>query len=413
MYQSYATDPQMRINVGIRRRLAPLLENSRRRIELLNSLLFSMPGTPVLYYGDEIGMGDNIYLGDRNGVRTPMQWTGDRNGGFSRADPARLYAPPIMDPVYGYQAINVEAQDRSPFSVLNWMRRMIGLRKQFSVFGRGTIDFMPAQNRKVLIYVRRMGEETILCVANLSRTVQPVELDLSRFKGMMPVEMVGLTEFPRIGDLPVLPHPGSVRVLLVQAPAGPHAGHGACRIGPVARDRAGAGPPGGRRVGDAARRQRAHADRARAAPALSAAAAMVRRQGASGAGGPLHRLGRPAARPPADVPHARRGRVRGRGAASSTSCRSPSARRSTGTGWRSVRRRRSWPRSPARARASCSTPGSTIASRPRCSRRSARRSRRERGAAPSAPSRRPPSPSCEGPSRCASPALARSRATRP
>ena len=202
MYQAYATDPQMRINVGIRRRLAPLLENSRRRFELLNSLLFSMPGTPVIYYGDEIGMGDNIYLGDRNGVRTPMQWTGDRNGGFSRADPARLYAPPIMDPVYGYQAINVEAQDRSPFSVLNWMRRIIGLRKQFSVFGRGTIDFLPAQNRKVLIYVRRMGEETILCVANLSRSVQPVEIDLSQFKGMVPVEMVGLTEFPRIGDLP-------------------------------------------------------------------------------------------------------------------------------------------------------------------------------------------------------------------
>ena len=137
MYQAYAADPQMRINVGIRRRLAPLLENSRRRIELLHSLLFSMPGTPVIYYGDEIGMGDNIYLGDRNGVRTPMQWTGDRNGGFSRADPARLYAPPIMDPVYGYQAINVEAQGRSAYSILNWMRRMLGLRKQFTVFGRG------------------------------------------------------------------------------------------------------------------------------------------------------------------------------------------------------------------------------------------------------------------------------------
>jgi maltose alpha-D-glucosyltransferase/alpha-amylase len=202
MYQAYATDPQMRINVGIRRRLAPLLENSRRRIELLHGLLFSMPGTPVIYYGDEIGMGDNIYLGDRNGVRTPMQWTGDRNGGFSRADPARLYAPPIMDPVYGYQAINVEAQTRSAYSILNWMRRMLGLRKQFTVFGRGTIDFLPAHNRKVLIYIRQLGEETILCVANLSRSVQPVELDLSRFKGMIPIEMLGLTEFPRIGDLP-------------------------------------------------------------------------------------------------------------------------------------------------------------------------------------------------------------------
>jgi maltose alpha-D-glucosyltransferase/alpha-amylase len=199
MYQAYAADPQMRINVGIRRRLAPLMENSRRRIELMNSLLFSMPGTPVIYYGDEIGMGDNIYLGDRHGVRTPMQWTGDRNGGFSRADPARLYAPPIMDPVYGFQAINVEAQDRSPYSLLNWMKRMIGLRKQTQVFGRGSIDFIPAHNRKVLAYVRQYQDDTILCVANLSRTVQPVELDLSRFKGMT---LLGLTEFPRIGELP-------------------------------------------------------------------------------------------------------------------------------------------------------------------------------------------------------------------
>jgi maltose alpha-D-glucosyltransferase/alpha-amylase len=202
MYQSYAADPQMRINVGIRRRLAPLMENSRRRIELLNSLLMSMPGTPILYYGDEIGMGDNIYLGDRNGVRTPMQWTGDRNAGFSRADPARLFAPPIMDPVYGYQGLNVEAQERSPFSLLNWMKRMIGLRKQYHVFGRGTIEFLGAKNRKVLAYVRQHDDVTILCVANLSRTVQPLELDLSRFKGMIPVEMLGLTEFPKIGELP-------------------------------------------------------------------------------------------------------------------------------------------------------------------------------------------------------------------
>jgi maltose alpha-D-glucosyltransferase/alpha-amylase len=202
MYQAYAADPQMRINVGIRRRLAPLLENSRRRMELMNALLFSMPGTPVVYYGDELGMGDNVYLGDRNGVRTPMQWTGDRNGGFSRADPARLYALPIMDPVYGYQAINVEAQERAPFSLLNWMKRAIGLRKQSHVFGRGTIEFIPAQNRKVLAYVRRYEDEIILCVANLARTVQPVELDLSRFKGLTAVEMLGLTEFPRIGELP-------------------------------------------------------------------------------------------------------------------------------------------------------------------------------------------------------------------
>jgi maltose alpha-D-glucosyltransferase/alpha-amylase len=202
MYEAYAADPQMRINVGIRRRLAPLMENSRRRIELLNGLLMSMPGTPIIYYGDEIGMGDNIYLGDRNGVRTPMQWTGDRNAGFSRADPARLFAPPIMDPVYGYQALNVEAQERAPFSLLNWMKRLIGLRKQFHVFGRGSIEFLPAQNRKVLAYVRQHQDDTILCVANLSRSVQPVELDLARFKGMTPVEMLGLTEFPRIGELP-------------------------------------------------------------------------------------------------------------------------------------------------------------------------------------------------------------------
>jgi len=202
MYQAYAADPQMRINVGIRRRLAPLLENSRRRIELMTALLFSMPGTPVMYYGDEIGMGDNIYLGDRNGVRTPMQWTGDRNGGFSRADPARLYAPPIMDAVYGYEALNVEAQERAPFSLLNWMKRLIGLRKQTTVFGRGSIEFLPARNRKVLPYVRREGDDIVLCVANLARSVQPVELDLSRFKGMAPVEMLGLTEFPRIGDQP-------------------------------------------------------------------------------------------------------------------------------------------------------------------------------------------------------------------
>ncbi|HVD92423.1 MAG TPA: maltose alpha-D-glucosyltransferase [Vicinamibacterales bacterium] len=202
MYQAYATDPRMRINVGIRRRLAPLVENSRRRIELLHSLLFSFPGTPVIYYGDEIGMGDNIYLGDRNGVRTPMQWTGDRNAGFSRTDPARLYAPPIMDPVSGYQAINVESQEGSPFSLLNWMKRLIALRKQTKVFGRGTLEFLSNPNRKILAYVRRYQDEVVLCVANLSRTVQPFELDLSAFKGMTPVEMLGLTEFPRIGDAP-------------------------------------------------------------------------------------------------------------------------------------------------------------------------------------------------------------------
>src|SRR5581483_11697548 len=202
MYSVYADDPQMRLNVGIRRRLAPLLENSRRRIELLTSLLFSMPGTPIIYYGDEIGMGDNIYLGDRNGVRTPMQWSSDRNGGFSRADPARLYAPPIMDPVYGYQAINVEAQERYPFSLLNWMKRLIAMRKQHRVFGRGALEFVACANRKVLAYLRRDDRETILIVVNLSRAVQPVELDLKPFAGLVPIEMGGLTEFPRIGQTP-------------------------------------------------------------------------------------------------------------------------------------------------------------------------------------------------------------------
>src|ERR687892_380236 len=174
MYAQYATDPQMRINVGIRRRLAPLMENSRRRIELMHSLLFSLPGTPVVYYGDELGMGDNIYLGDRNGVRTPMQWSADRNGGFSRANPAQLYSPVIMDPVYGYEAINVEAQQSDPSSLLNWMRNMIALRKLFRVFGRGTLQFLQPENRKVLAYLRTLDGEQVLCVANLSRHAQPV-----------------------------------------------------------------------------------------------------------------------------------------------------------------------------------------------------------------------------------------------
>jgi len=202
MYAQYAADPQMRLNLGIRRRLAPLMENSRRRIELMNSLLFSMPGTPVIYYGDEIGMGDNVYLGDRNGVRTPMQWSSDRNGGFSRCDPGRLFLPAIMDPVYGFDAINVEAQERSPFSLLHWMKRMIALRKQHRVFGGGSIQFIGTANRKVLIYVRRFEDEIVLCVANLARTVQPVEIPLREFAGLTPVEMLGRTEFPRIGDNP-------------------------------------------------------------------------------------------------------------------------------------------------------------------------------------------------------------------
>jgi maltose alpha-D-glucosyltransferase / alpha-amylase len=202
MYSEYAADPLMRLNLGIRRRLAPLLNNSRRRLELLNSLLFSFPGTPVIYYGDEIGMGDNFYLGDRNGVRTPMQWSSDRNGGFSKADFARLYAPPIMDSVYSYHSVNVEAQQRDPSSLLNWMKRMISVSKRFKTFGRGKLEFLYPKNRKVLAYVRRYEDETFLAIANLSRFVQPVELDLKEFSGRSPVEMLGRVEFPPIGELP-------------------------------------------------------------------------------------------------------------------------------------------------------------------------------------------------------------------
>jgi len=199
---AYAKDERMKLNVGIRRRLAPLLDNSRPRIELLHSLLFSFPGTPVVYYGDELGMGDNIHLHDRDGVRTPMQWTPDRNAGFSRAEPERLYAAPVSDPVYGHQAVNVEAQLRDPSSLLHWMRNVIALRKLFGAFGRGTMELLPVANRKVLAYLRALGGETLLCVANVSRFAQPAELDLSRFLDWVPVEMLGYTEFPRIGASP-------------------------------------------------------------------------------------------------------------------------------------------------------------------------------------------------------------------
>jgi len=202
MYLAYSHDPQMRINVGIRRRLAPLLDNNRRRLELMNSILLSFPGTPIIYYGDEIGMGDNVYLGDRNGVRTPMQWTSDRNAGFSRATPAKLYSPVIMDPVYGYESVNVEAQQSESASLLNWMRNMIALRKLFQVFGRGQIEFLRPSNRKILAYVRTFENEKVLCVANLSRFAQPTELDLSRFEGLLPVEMLGYVEFPKIRKTP-------------------------------------------------------------------------------------------------------------------------------------------------------------------------------------------------------------------
>jgi maltose alpha-D-glucosyltransferase / alpha-amylase len=204
MYQMYAADKRARINLGIRRRLAPLLENDAARIKLMKSLLLSMPGSPILYYGDEIGMGDNIYLGDRDGVRTPMQWGPDRNAGFSRADPQRLYLQPIMDPIYGYQAVNVEAQLREPASLLHWTRRMLAVRKAFGAFGRGSLTFLRPGNRKILAYLRIWGDEIILCVANLARSAQPVELDLARYKGRVPVELVGRTPFPPIGDLPYL-----------------------------------------------------------------------------------------------------------------------------------------------------------------------------------------------------------------
>lgn len=204
MYDAYANDPVARINLGIRRRLAPLVKNNRRVIELMNGLLFSLPGTPVLYYGDEIGMGDNIYLGDRDGVRTPMQWSADRNGGFSRCNPQRLLLPLIIDPEYHYQSLNVEAQQSSSSSLLWWMKRIISLRKRFLAFGRGDIEFLSPDNPRVLAFIRKFENETILVVANLSRFVQYVELDLSSYEGLLPVELFGRTEFPRIGELPYL-----------------------------------------------------------------------------------------------------------------------------------------------------------------------------------------------------------------
>jgi maltose alpha-D-glucosyltransferase/alpha-amylase len=202
MYSEYATDPQMRLNVGIRRRLAPLLNNNRRAVELLTSLLLALPGTPIIYYGDEIGMGDNIYLGDRNGVRTPMQWNGDRNAGFSRADSARLYSPLIADPVYGYQAINVEAQERDQSSLLNWMKRTIDVRQRLTPLKVGTLEILSSGNHSVLAFIRRTTEEIMLVVANLSRFVQPAALELTEFAGRRPIEVIGRAEFPCIGATP-------------------------------------------------------------------------------------------------------------------------------------------------------------------------------------------------------------------
>src|SRR5882724_10796925 len=204
LWQTYATDRRARLNLGIRRRLAPLLERDRRRIELMNSLLFSMPGAPVIYYGDELGMGDNIRLGDRDGVRTPMQWSPDRNGGFSRADPASLALPAIMDSLYGYETVNVEAQSRDPHSLLHWMRRTLAVRRAHAAFGRGALRFLYPKNRKILAYLREHEGESVLCVANVSRTPQAVELDLSEFAGRVPIELNGGSLFPPVGTLTYL-----------------------------------------------------------------------------------------------------------------------------------------------------------------------------------------------------------------
>jgi maltose alpha-D-glucosyltransferase/alpha-amylase len=204
MWGEYASDPRMKLNLGIRRRLAPLLNNGRRQMELFCGLLLSLPGSPILYYGDEVGMGDNIYLGDRDGVRTPMQWNGDRNGGFSRSDFAQLYLPPLMDPVYGFAAVNVEAQMRNESSLLHWMRRFIAVRKRFAVFGEGTFEALDAANPSIFGFLRTLDSQVVLCVNNLSRFAQPVELDLRRFEGCTPVEMLGHVHFPRIGELSYL-----------------------------------------------------------------------------------------------------------------------------------------------------------------------------------------------------------------
>jgi len=204
MYSEYAKDPRMKANIGIRRRLAPLLDNDRNQLELFTALLMSLPGSPVIYYGDEIGMGDNIWLGDRDAVRTPMQWTPDRNAGFSKCDPGRLYLPVIMDPIYGYQAINIESQQNNTGSLLHWTRKMIEIRKRHPVFGGGDYTELSASNPSVLAFVREYGEDRVLCVNNLSRFPQPVELDLRRFEGVNPVECMGGVQFPPIGELPYL-----------------------------------------------------------------------------------------------------------------------------------------------------------------------------------------------------------------
>ena len=224
MYAEYAKDPRMKLNLGIRRRLAPLLDNGRDEIELMTAILFSLPGSPVLYYGDEIAMGDNIFLGDRDGVRTPMQWTGDRNGGFSRADFAQLYAPPLMDPVFGFQAVNVEAQLRTPTSLLRWMHRFIALRKEHPVFGFGTYEPIETSNPRIFATIRRFEDDLVLCVHNLARSAQAVELDLSTHAGRYPVELFGRSRFPQIGELLVPADARAARLLLVPARRGRRGG---------------------------------------------------------------------------------------------------------------------------------------------------------------------------------------------
>jgi maltose alpha-D-glucosyltransferase/alpha-amylase len=204
MYDEYASDPNARVNAGIRRRLAPLLEGDRRRIELMNGLLMSLPGTPIIYYGDEIGMGDNIYLGDRNGVRTPMQWSGGWNAGFSAADPERLAQPVISNPLYGYQSVNVAAQKRFDHSLLNWTSRLIKVRRSTRVFSRGSITFLNPTNHRVLAFLRTLDSDQVLVVCNLSGTAQAVELDLQSVAGALPIEMFGKSVFPRIGELPYM-----------------------------------------------------------------------------------------------------------------------------------------------------------------------------------------------------------------
>ena len=286
LWQTYATDRRARLNLGIRRRLAPLLERDRRRIELMNCLLFSMPGAPVIYYGDEIGMGDNIRLGDRDGVRTPMQWSPDRNGGFSRADPAALALPTIMDALYGYEIVNAEAQTRDVHSLLHWMRRMLAIRRMHAAFGRGSLRFLYPKNRKVLAYLRELDGEVILCVANVSRTPQAVELDLSEFTGRVPVELNGGSLFPPIGQLTyllTLPPYGFYWFILTTETEAPSWHTPAPEPLPdyvtvVLRNRLDAGP-GSRRAGAGAR------DPA----ALPAEAPLVRRQGPDAASRP-HRL---------------------------------------------------------------------------------------------------------------------------